>query len=75
MRIIICYDTGEPHGLGRRSLIVDDVTYSYVNELRTAKDTTPDLVLTIPNARLHVVAGSSGTATLKAGQIAEIREA
>ncbi len=74
MRILISFDNGQPHDLGVRALIVDDVTHAYVQELLYARDRTPDEILTIPNARIHATAGTAGTATLRAGCITSIKE-
>lgn len=74
MRILIGYDNGLPHSLGRSGLIVDDATFAYVEELKDAKVNTPDEILSIPNARLHATAGTPGTASLRAGRITTIRE-
>ncbi len=74
MRILISFDDGRPHDLGRGGFVVDDATHAYVQELLDAKVQTPDEILTIPNARLHVSAGTAGTASLRAGNITDIRK-
>ncbi len=74
MRILIRFDNGQPHDLGVRAFIVDGVTHAYVQELLDAKVQTPDEILTIPNARIHMTAGTASTATLRAGKITSIEE-
>ena len=74
MRIVITHDNGKPHSLGLRNLIVDSATSELVNEWLVARDSAPNEVLAIPNARLHVSADQSGTASLRAGNIIDIRE-
>ncbi len=74
MRILITFDDGRPHGLGRGGFIVDNATHAYVQELLDAKAQTPDEILTIPNARVHATAATSGTASLRAGHIETVRE-
>lgn len=72
MRILITSDNGQPHGLGRHSIIVDDATQHLAQALEDARAATPDEVLSIPNARVHASAGEAGTASLRAGNIVEI---
>ncbi len=74
MRVLITFDDGRPHDLGRGAFIVDNATHAYVQELLDAKVQTPDEILTIPNARIHASAGTASTATLRAGKITSIRE-
>jgi hypothetical protein len=66
MRILIRFDNGQPHDLG--------VTHAYVQELLNAKVQTPDEILTIRNARIHMTASTASTATLRAGKITSIEE-
>ncbi len=74
MRIIVTVDDGRPHDMGRRSLIIEPATHAQLQELKDAADGDPDEVLSIPNARLHVAVDTTGTASVRAGHIVEIRE-
>ncbi len=75
MRIILTVDDGRPHGIGCRSLIIEPATHAQLQELKDAAAGDPDKVLSIPNARLHMTVGITGTASVRAGNIVEVREA
>lgn len=72
MRIFINYNSGRPHGLG--GIVVDGASRSYVEKLRQAGLRTPDEILSIANARVHVAATTTGVASLRAGSITGIWE-
>ncbi len=74
MRLIITFDDGRPHGLGHGSLIVEPATRRLQQALLEAAANDPESVLSIPNARLHMDVGTSGTASLRAGWITDVRE-
>ncbi len=74
MRIILTTDDGRPHGMGCRSLIIEPATHAQLQELKDAAAGDLDKVLSIPNARLHMAVGTTGTASVRAGHIVDIRE-
>ncbi len=74
MRILITFDDGRPHGLGRGSFVVLGASRTYARELLDAKEQRPDEILTIPNARIHMTVGAAGTASLRAGNIETVEE-
>lgn len=73
MRILLTVDSGIPHDLGRHVIIIEPATAALARQLRDAAATDPDEILSIPNARIHVVA-DPGTASVLAGNIVAVRE-
>jgi hypothetical protein len=74
MRLTLATDDGRPHGLGRGSLIIEPASAGLATELRDAIANDPDRVLTIPNARIHMSVDTTGVASVRAGNIIDVRE-